>query len=87
MWAATKLSVRSPTPVRHISGLAMFDPLGPPFPQSQVIEGALQDAGMQKEQLDWLVLHQANMRILNSAADRLGVPQGGSVAWLSGGRV
>lgn len=42
----------------------------------QVIEGALKDAGMTKEQIDWLVLHQANMRILNSAAERLGVPPG-----------
>lgn len=40
-----------------------------------VIEGALANAGMEKEAIDWLVLHQANMRILSSAADRLGVPQ------------
>ena len=40
----------------------------------QVIEGALANAGMSKEQIDWLVLHQANMRILSAAADRLGVP-------------
>lgn len=39
-----------------------------------VIEGALKNAGMQKEEIDWLVLHQANMRILSAAADRLGVP-------------
>eukprot|EP00887_Chlorella_sp_A99_P007979 scaffold12.g7979.t1 len=39
-----------------------------------VIEAALANAGMTKEQLDWLVLHQANMRILSAAADRLGVP-------------
>lgn len=39
-----------------------------------VIKGALKNAGMSKEELDWLVLHQANMRILSAAADRLGVP-------------
>lgn len=39
-----------------------------------VIEGALKNAGMSKEEIDWLVLHQANMRILTAAADRLGVP-------------
>lgn len=39
-----------------------------------VIEAALHDAGMQKEEIDWLVLHQANMRIIASAAERLGVP-------------
>lgn len=31
---------------------------------------------MQKEQIDWLVMHQANMRIMSAAADRLGVPPG-----------
>ncbi|PSC74644.1 3-oxoacyl-ACP synthase [Micractinium conductrix] len=39
-----------------------------------VIEAALADAGMEKQQIDWLVMHQANMRIMSSAADRLGVP-------------
>jgi len=40
----------------------------------KVLLAALKDANMEKEDLDWLVLHQANMRILASAADRLGVP-------------
>lgn len=40
----------------------------------QVVEHALEDAGLCKEDIDWLVLHQANQRILNSAAQRLGVP-------------
>ena len=39
-----------------------------------VIEGALKNANMSKDEIDWLVLHQANMRILNSAAERLGIP-------------
>ena len=39
-----------------------------------VIEGALKDAGLEKDTIDWLVLHQANMRIINSAAERLGLP-------------
>ncbi|KAL4457358.1 hypothetical protein ABPG75_012223 [Micractinium tetrahymenae] len=39
-----------------------------------VIEAALQNAGMEKQQIDWLVMHQANMRIMSAAADRLGVP-------------
>lgn len=39
-----------------------------------VIEAALADAGMEKQQIDWLVMHQANMRIMSAAADRLGVP-------------
>ena len=43
---------------------------------AQVIEAALEDAGMDKSQIDWLVMHQANMRIMASAAERLGVPTG-----------
>jgi 3-oxoacyl-[acyl-carrier-protein] synthase-3 len=39
-----------------------------------VVQGALADAGLDKDQIDWLVLHQANARILSAAADRLGVP-------------
>ncbi|KAI3425795.1 hypothetical protein D9Q98_007770 [Chlorella vulgaris] len=39
-----------------------------------VIEAALVDAKMDKTQIDWLVMHQANMRIMSAAADRLGVP-------------
>jgi len=35
------------------------------------------NAGMAKEEIDWLVMHQANMRIMSAAADRLGVPAGG----------
>lgn len=41
-----------------------------------MVEGALANAGLSKESIDWLVLHQANQRILASAADRLGVPPG-----------
>ena len=29
---------------------------------------------MDKEDIDWLLLHQANQRILDSAAQRLGIP-------------
>lgn len=47
----------------------------------QVIEAALADAGMEKQQIDWLVMHQANMRIMSAAADRLGVPAGEKGSW------
>ncbi|CAL5224106.1 g6737 [Coccomyxa viridis] len=39
-----------------------------------VVEQALKDADMHKDAIDFLVLHQANQRILDSAAQRLGVP-------------
>lgn len=39
-----------------------------------VLEAALQDAGLPPSAIDWLVLHQANQRILDAAASRLGVP-------------
>lgn len=39
-----------------------------------VLEAALADAGLPPSAIDWLVLHQANQRILDAAATRLGVP-------------
>ncbi|GFR46151.1 hypothetical protein Agub_g7678 [Astrephomene gubernaculifera] len=39
-----------------------------------VIDNALARANMQKEEVDWLVMHQANQRILDAAAQRLGLP-------------
>lgn len=40
----------------------------------QVVEGALQEAGLTPENIDWLLLHQANQRILDSVSDRLHIP-------------
>mmetsp|Transcript_8577 Transcript_8577/g.31688 ORF Transcript_8577/g.31688 Transcript_8577/m.31688 type:complete len:142 (-) Transcript_8577:89-514(-) len=39
------------------------------------VKGALANADMGVEDVDWLVCHQANQRILDSAADRLGMPR------------
>ncbi len=50
----------------------------------QVVEAALKDASMDKDQVDWLVLHQANQRILDSAATRLGVPSDRVISNLAG---
>ena len=52
----------------------------------QVVEQALADAGMHKDSIDFLVLHQANQRILDSAAQRLGVPAERVVSNLAGDR-
>ncbi|KAL4858291.1 3-oxoacyl-[acyl-carrier-protein] synthase 3 [Chlorella vulgaris] len=49
-------------------------PLSEGQASDEVIEAALVDAKMDKTQIDWLVMHQANMRIMSAAADRLGVP-------------
>ena len=40
----------------------------------EVIEKSLFHAGLSTSDIDWLVLHQANQRILDAVADRLGVP-------------
>jgi 3-oxoacyl-[acyl-carrier-protein] synthase-3 len=40
----------------------------------EVIEKALFRAGLEIEQVDWLLLHQANQRILTAVAERLGIP-------------
>ncbi len=42
--------------------------------RAQVIETALSRANLTKEDIDWLVMHQANQRILDAAAQRLGLP-------------
>lgn len=47
-----------------------------------VIEAALEQAKLGKEDIDWLVMHQANQRILDAAAQRLKLPpERVSLAW------
>ncbi|HBL14497.1 MAG TPA: 3-oxoacyl-ACP synthase [Cyanobacteria bacterium UBA11162] len=41
----------------------------------EVIEKALFQANMTAEQVDWLLLHQANQRILDAVAERLTIPK------------
>lgn len=40
----------------------------------EVIEKALFRAGLETTDIDWLLLHQANQRILDAVADRLNIP-------------
>ncbi|MEB3291836.1 MAG: beta-ketoacyl-ACP synthase III [Synechococcales bacterium] len=40
----------------------------------EVIEKALFHAGLHSSDVNWLILHQANQRILDAVADRLGLP-------------
>ncbi|MES2264218.1 MAG: beta-ketoacyl-ACP synthase III [Pseudomonadota bacterium] len=40
----------------------------------KVAHEALQHAGMTAEQVDWLIPHQANIRIMNGTAKKMGVP-------------
>eukprot|EP00210_Caulerpa_lentillifera_P006552 g6257.t1 len=40
----------------------------------KIIEDALEDGSMTSDSLDWLVMHQANQRILDAAAQRLNLP-------------
>lgn len=42
---------------------------------AQVIQEALDANGMQPEQIDWLVPHQANRRIIDGMADKYGLPK------------
>ena len=41
----------------------------------EVVEKALFRANLTSEQIDWLILHQANQRIINAVAQRLKIPQ------------
>jgi 3-oxoacyl-[acyl-carrier-protein] synthase-3 len=40
----------------------------------EILEKALFHAGLTAENIDWLLLHQANQRILDAVAERLQVP-------------
>ncbi|XP_039115333.1 3-oxoacyl-[acyl-carrier-protein] synthase 3 B, chloroplastic-like [Dioscorea cayenensis subsp. rotundata] len=40
----------------------------------QSIEAALEDAGLTSSSIDWLLLHQANQRIIDAVATRLQIP-------------
>ncbi|CAN4089335.1 unnamed protein product [Withania somnifera] len=42
----------------------------------QSIEAALENAGFPRSKIDWLLLHQANQRIIDAVATRLEVPSG-----------
>ncbi len=42
-------------------------------PEMKVIENAIANAGLQKTDIDWLVMHQANQRIIDASAERLGL--------------
>ena len=39
-----------------------------------VIQSALKNANLHVKDIDWLLLHQANIRIMEAVADRLGIP-------------
>jgi 3-oxoacyl-[acyl-carrier-protein] synthase III len=42
---------------------------------TDVIEGCLADADLPAEAIDWFVPHQANRRIIEASADKLGIPR------------
>lgn len=41
---------------------------------SQVLEEVLEETGLEKSEIDWLVPHQANARILDATGKKLGLP-------------
>jgi 3-oxoacyl-[acyl-carrier-protein] synthase-3 len=43
--------------------------------QGEACEAALAEAGLSAADIDWLVPHQANIRIIDAAAERLGIPR------------
>ena len=40
----------------------------------KVLKEAIEKAGMTVDDIDWLLLHQANIRIMETVASRLGIP-------------
>ncbi|MBI5833462.1 MAG: ketoacyl-ACP synthase III [Armatimonadetes bacterium] len=43
--------------------------------QPEACEAALNEAGMTIDQIDWFIPHQANIRIIEAAVQRLGIPE------------
>ena len=41
---------------------------------SEAAETAMQNAGVTKDEINWLISHQANIRIVDSVGERLGIP-------------
>ncbi|MBE9204951.1 beta-ketoacyl-ACP synthase 3 [Nostoc sp. LEGE 06077] len=41
----------------------------------EIVDKALFEANLTVDQIDWLILHQANQRILDAVAQRLGIPE------------
>jgi 3-oxoacyl-[acyl-carrier-protein] synthase III len=41
----------------------------------EAMDGALRAAGLDREDVDWIIPHQANVRIINAFADRLALPR------------
>ena len=68
--------------IYYISSLSFF-PRFAVRSVPQVIENALENAGLKKEDVDFLVMHQANQRILDAAAERLGLSSDRVVSNLS----
>ena len=50
---------------------------------SRVVDEVLQEAGMQGKDVDWLVTHQANIRIIEATAKKLGLSMDNVIATLS----
>ena len=59
-------------PYLHMDGPAVFKFAVKAL--SDIAEKTLGEAGMNKDQVDWLVPHQANLRIIESTAKHLGLP-------------
>jgi 3-oxoacyl-[acyl-carrier-protein] synthase-3 len=58
----------------HMNGKEIYKFVVDVVPRS--IEAACQQAGIRPEQIDYYILHQANMRILEAVAKRLQLPEG-----------
>ena len=41
---------------------------------SRIVDETLEANGLQRSDVDWLVPHQANIRIINATANKLGMP-------------
>lgn len=59
-------------PVLHMDGREVFKVAVSKL--EEIVDQTLEQAGMEKSEIDWLIPHQANMRIIKATAKRLGLP-------------
>lgn len=69
---AVHLPMNAGTSSLHMNGKEVFKFAVRSVPQ--VVEAALKEAGLTGENIDWLLLHQANQRILDAVSERLQIP-------------
>ena len=72
LYAESTLWGRENPPTLHMNGNEVFKVAVTKL--GEIVDETLKKAGIDKSDVDWLIPHQANMRIIKATAKRLGLP-------------